>query len=87
MADEKTDLRLQHGETVIHERVTMIDGVRKFVPREVAAELYREGLARPERVYVPPALRENTQFTDTLTARPPHPHPMSHTAREPRRPS
>jgi hypothetical protein len=48
---------LVHGTTVIHERVTMIDGVRKFVPREVAADLYKDGLARPERVYVPPSLR------------------------------
>ncbi len=58
MADEKSDPRLQHGETVIHERVTMIDDIRKFVPREVAVELHEKGLARPERVYVPPALRE-----------------------------
>ena len=58
MADEKPNPRLQHGETIIHERVTMIDGVRKFVPREVAAELYRDGLAQPERLYVPRALRE-----------------------------
>ncbi len=57
MAQEQKDTRLVRGTTVIHERVTMIDGVRKFVPREVAADLYKDGLARPERVYVPPSPR------------------------------
>ncbi len=57
MANAKKDPRLQHGETVIHERVTMIDGTRKFVTREAAAALYRKGLARPERLYLPPSLK------------------------------
>ncbi len=53
MTNAKQHPRLQHGETVIHERVTMIDGMRKFVTREAATALYRDGLARPERLYLP----------------------------------
>ncbi len=47
------DPRPPYGQTVVHERVTFLDGTRFLLPREEARDLIRDGLARPERSYVP----------------------------------
>ncbi len=54
---EDVKRHLKHGQTVIYSRVAMVDGVRKFVPQDDAVELIKEGLARPERLYIPPGMR------------------------------